>query len=157
MTAMLTQVYSLVSICDYVGISRQAYYKRLSIRSSKEKLYQNIEQLVIQNRQQKSRAGLRSIYHKEKLSSLLGINQFEQQMSVLGYALKPYRSYFKTTDSRGYFYRFDNLISGINLQRENHVIVGDITYYQSQNKLYYIFHFQDYYTLEVKGLIGMKP
>lgn len=156
MTALLTQGYGMVSICDYVGISRQAYHKRLSIRSSKEELYQDLEQLVIQNRKQKSRAGLRSIYHKEKLSSLLGINQFEQQMSALGHALKPYRSYLKTTDSRGYYYRFDNLISGINLQRENHVIVGDITYYQNQNKLYYIFHFLDYYTLEMKGLIGSK-
>ncbi len=154
MTKMRTQDHSLTSICNYIGISRQSYYKRLTKQSSKEQLYQSLEQVVLSNRQLKSRVGLRTIYYKEKLSSLLGVNQFEKQMSALGYSLKPYRSYLKTTDSRGHFYKFDNLISGIDITRENQVIVGDITYYQNAGKLYYIFHFQDYYTLEIKGLIG---
>lgn len=154
MTKMRTQDHSLTSICNYIGISRQSYYKRLKKRSSNEQLYQSLEQVVLSNRQIKSRVGLRTIYHKEKLSSLLGVNQFEQQMSALGHSLKPYRSYLKTTDSRGYFYKFNNLISGLNLTGENQVIVGDITYYQNAGELYYIFHFQDYYTLEIKGLIG---
>ena len=156
MTKMRTQGYSLSSICSYIGISRQAYYKRLCKQSSKEQLYQAIEQLVIKNRRIKSRVGLRTIYYKEQLSSLLGINQYEQQMSSLGYALKPYRSFLKTTDSRGHFNKFDNLISGLNLYAENLVIVGDITYYQNAGELYYIFHFIDYYTLELKGLLGSK-
>jgi transposase InsO family protein len=151
---MRTQDHSLTSICNYIGISRQSYHKRLTKQRSKEQLYQSLEQVVLSNRQLKSRVGLRTIYYKEKLSSLLGVNQFEQQMSALGYSLKPYRSYLKTTDSRGHFYKFDNLISGIDITRENQVIVGDITYYQNAGKLYYIFHFQDYYTLEIKGLIG---
>jgi transposase InsO family protein len=88
------------------------------------------------------------------MSSLLGLNQFEMQMSVCGFALKPYKSYIKTTDSRGHHYKYDNLIAGTMLQGENQVIVGDITYYQNASWLYYIFHFIDYYTLEVKGLVG---
>lgn len=156
MTTMRTKGYSLESICNLVGISRQAYHKRIKRRISKECLYQGLERLVISNRAKKSRVGLRTIYVKENLSSKLGINQFEKQMSSLGYALKPYRSYLKTTDSRGHYYKFDNLISGIDITRENQVIVGDITYYMSSTGLYYIFHFQDYYTLEVKGLIGSK-
>ncbi len=154
MIKMRTQGYSLASLCSYVGISRQAYHKQISKQDTKEQLYQEIEQLVIMNRSVKSRAGLRSIYYKENLSTLLGVNQFEQQMSALGYALKPYRSHFKTTDSRGQYNKFNNLISGLNLQRENHVIVGDITYYQNAGRLYYIFQFQDYYTMEIKGLLG---
>jgi transposase InsO family protein len=88
------------------------------------------------------------------LSSSLGLNQFEREMSVRGYALKPYKSYIKTTDSRGHHYKYDNFIAGMLLQGENQVIVGDITYYQNASGLYYIFHFIDYYTLEVKGLVG---
>lgn len=154
MNKMRTQDYSLANICSYVGISRQAYHKRISRQDVKEQLYQKVEQIVINNRVVKSRAGLRSIYYKENLSTLLGVNQFEQQMSALGYALKPYRSRFKTTDSRGHYYKFNNLISGLDLQRENQVIVGDITYYQNAGKLYYIFQFQDYYTMEIKGLLA---
>jgi transposase InsO family protein len=77
-------------------------------------------------------------------------------MSARGFALKPYKSYMKTTDSRGHHYKFDNLISGMQVKGENQVIVGDITYYQNASELYYIFHFVDYYTLEVKGLVGSK-
>lgn len=156
MTRLQAQGNSLISVCDYVGISRQAYYKRLLKRGKKEALYQSVEQLVIKNRQQKSRAGLRSIFHKEGLSSLLGLSQFEQQMSERGYALKPYKTFMKTTDSRGHHYKFDNLIAGQQVQGENQVIVGDITYYRGANELYYVFHFVDYYTLEIKGLVGSK-
>jgi transposase InsO family protein len=77
-------------------------------------------------------------------------------MSACGFALKPYKSYIKTTDSRGHHYKYNNLISGILIEGENQVIVGDITYYQNASGLYYIFHFIDYYTLEVKGLVGSK-
>ncbi len=66
------------------------------------------------------------------------------------------QSYIKTTDSRGGQYKFDNLIAGTQVQEKNHVIVGDITYYQNASGLYYIFHFIDYYNLEVKGLLGSK-
>lgn len=156
MEILHTQGYGLTSVCDFVGISRQAYHKRLEKQSSKEILYQSLEQIVLQNRQEKSRAGLRTIYHKEQLSPLLGINQFEQEMSARGLALKPYKSFIKTTDSKGHHYKFDNLISGIDIISENQVIVGDITYYQNAGELYYIFQFQDYYTLEMKGLVGSK-
>jgi len=156
MTIMHTHGHSLGSVCELVGISRQAYHKRIQKQSAKEVLYQSVEHLVIQNRQERSRAGLRTIYHKEGMSSLLGVNQFEQEMSARGFALKPYKSYIKTTDSRGHYYKFDNLIAGVQVQGENQVIVGDITYYQNTSGLYYIFHFVDYYTLEVKGLVGSK-
>lgn len=156
MVEMRTKGYSLTSVCKLVGISRQAYHKRLEKQSTRDELYQLLEQTVLKNRNVKSRAGLRTIYHKEQLSSLLGINQFEQQMSARGFALKPYRSFIKTTDSRGHHYKFDNLISGMDIKGESQVIVGDITYYQNRSGLYYIFQFQDYYTLEIKGLLGSK-
>ncbi len=156
MELMYKKGYSITSVCDLVCISRQAYYKRLQRNSTKEDLYQSMEQIVLDNRQMKSRAGLRSIYYKEQLSSLLGVNQFEQEMSARGYALKPYKSFRKTTDSRGRHYKFENLISGIEINTENQVIVGDITYYQNKGNIYYIFQFQDYYTLEIKGLLGSK-
>jgi transposase InsO family protein len=156
MSNLYNQGYSLSSVCDFIGITRQAYYKRLKKRDQKARLYAIAEEIVIKNRKVKTRSGLRSIYYKENLRSLLGINQFEKQMSMRGFALKPYRSYIKTTDSRGHHYKFDNLISGIEINNENQVIVGDITYYQNHTGLYYIFHFIDCYTLEVKGLVGTR-
>lgn len=157
MSRTISKGYFTKSVTDFIGISRQAFHKRLKKKFKRNDIYNYAEEKVIKNREVKSRAGLRSIFHKEQLSSLLGINQFEQQMSLRGYALKPYKSYIKTTDSRGHQYKFPNLIAGMNIRAANKVIVGDITYYRSDNgTLYYIFHFLDYYTLEIKGLVGSK-
>jgi len=151
-----TKGYTTESVCRFIGISRQAYYKRLHKSEAKRELYNELEEVVKSNRQYKSRSGLRVIYHKEEMSSLLGINQFEKEMSSRGYALQAYKSYIKTTDSRGKHYLFDNLIEGIEVNRESQVIVGDITYYQNIIGLYYIFQFTDVYTMEIKGIIGGK-
>lgn len=148
--------HSLTMICEFMEISRQAYYKQMQRSEKKGALYDSLEQIVIQNRGQKSRAGLRSIFYKDKLSSLLGVNQFEQEMSARGFALKPVKSRIKTTDSRGHAFKFDNLISDLEINGENQLIVGDITYYSNKGNLYYIFQFQDYYTLEIKGLTGSQ-
>jgi putative transposase len=156
MTCMRRQGYSLTSVCKFIGMSPQAYHQRLKKQNEKEGLYQVLEEVVIRNRQEKSRAGLRSIYYKEKLNSLLGINQFEQQMSARGHALKPYKSFIKTTDSRGHHHKYDNLITGLEINDKNRLIVGDIMYYRGKNKLYYIFQFQDYYTFEIKGMVGSE-
>jgi hypothetical protein len=151
-----TKGYTTESVCRYTGISRQAFYKRLHKSEARSELYNELEEVVISNRQHKSRSGLRAIYHKEEMSSLLGINQFEKEMSSRGYALQAYKSYIKTTDSRGKHYLFDNLIEGIEINKESQVIVGDITYYQNISGLYYIFQFTDVYTMEIKGIIGSK-
>jgi len=156
MTRTRTKGHTLKSICEYIGISQQAYHKRLKKDERKSEIYDFAEKIVIENRKKKSRSGLRSIYYKEKELACLGINQFEKQMSLRGHALKPYKKHVKTTDSSGDHYKFDNLVSGLKINGDNQVIVGDITYYQNNTGLYYIFHFVDYYTLEVKGLIGSK-
>ncbi len=156
MNNLNTKGYQISSLCSYVGISRQAYYKRLYQASNSNNLYNEMEDIVKKNRRIKSRAGLRTIYYKEDLSSLLGVNQFEKQMSNRGYALKPYRSFIKTTDSRGHQYKYNNLIAGKEINGTNQVIVGDITYYSHSSGLYYIFHFTDIYSLEIKGIVGSK-
>ena len=156
MKRMATKGHKVTSICSLAGISRQGYYKRIKRLEEREVLYNKVENIVIGNRIEKSRSGLRTIYYKENMSSLLGINQFEKEMSSRGYALPPYKTYKKTTDSRGKFYLFDNLIQGQEINNENQVIVGDITYYENQGELYYIFQFTDLFTKEIKGLVGSK-
>ena len=46
--------HSMLSVCDLVGISRQAYFKRLSTINSKGDLYNVLEGKVIDNRKQRS-------------------------------------------------------------------------------------------------------
>jgi len=148
--------YSVTYLIDFLGISRQGYYKRIKAQKESAVMVSDMENLVKKERSKKSRAGLRAIFHKNNLNGLVGINRFETQMSNLGYALRPYRSYIKTTDSRGHHNKFDNLVEGISVTGSNQVIVGDITYYRVGSILYYIFIFTDLYTLEIKGINASK-
>lgn len=152
MTVLKDQGYPITDICAMLKLTRQAYYKRLHQEDAKSKLFNCLEEKVLVNREHKSRVGLRTIYYKENLGAMIGVNQFEKEMSQRGHSLKPYKSYMKTTDSRGHHHKYDNLVSGLELNGENQVIVGDITYYGVYSSRYYIFSFVDYYTLEVKGL-----
>lgn len=154
MTTLNNKGYRLTDICAMLKITRQAYYKRLHQQEAKYKIFNHLEEKVLVNRHHKSRVGLRTIYYKENLDDIIGVNQFEKEMSLRGHSLKPYKSYMKTTDSRGHHHKYDNLVSGLELNGENQVIVGDITYYIVHSSLYFIFHFVDYYTLEIKGLIA---
>jgi len=156
MKNLIGKGYRLVEMCSMTGISRQAYYKRLKKESHDTRLYDQVEAFVIKNRKEKSRAGLRAIYYKEGLATMLGVNRFEKQMSLRGHALKPYRSFMKTTDSRGHHYKFGNLIMGKEVNGTNQVIVGDITYYRNHSNLFFIFTFTDIYSLDIKGIYGSK-
>jgi len=156
MSNVLTKGHQVSNVCVMIGISRQAYYKRMKRLERKSHQLSSLEQLVIKEREVKSRAGLRVIYHKNNLSSSLGINQFEKKMSSLGYALKPLKSFIKTTDSRGHHHKYDNLVSGKIINGDNQVISGDITYFQSSIGLFYIFLLTDLYTLEIKGIIASR-
>ena len=154
MTNTINKGHSVKSVCALLNISRQGYYKRVQKVKEREVLYNSLEQSVITIRQKKSRAGLRKIHIVKNLSRVIGINQFEEVMKERGYALMRYKSYMKTTDSRGKHYMFDNLVSGKVLDGENQAISGDFTYYTNREEKYYIFHFTDMYTNEVKALIG---
>lgn len=154
MKEIIGKGHSITEVCCMISISRQAYYKRIKKESQDTSLYDIVEVFVIKNRKRKSRSGLRSIYYKEGLTTMLGVNRFEKQMSLRGHALKPYRSFIKTTDSRGHHHKYKNLIAGKQINDINKVIVGDITYYRNQGVLYYIFTFTDIYSLEIKGIYG---
>ena len=86
MTILKDQGHKLSNICDMLGMSRQAYYKRLKHEEAKSGLYNHLESLVYANRQKKSRVGLRTIFYKENIGNLIGINQYEQLMSRRGYS-----------------------------------------------------------------------
>ena len=148
--------YPVTELTGLIGISRQAYYKRLKAKHSCSMLVSELEQLVKKERYKKSRAGLRAIFYKNNLNGLIGVNRFETQMSRMGYAIRPYRSFIKTTDSRGHHHKYDNLIEGMSITGPNQVVVGDITYYKVGSVVYYIFIFTDLYSLEIKGINGSQ-
>jgi len=142
--------YFAKEVFKMLNISKQYYHEQCAKISIQEHLIDQMEEQVVITRKSKSRAGLRTIWHKESLARQIGLNRFEKSMSARGYALPPVKKWIKTTDSRGHFGKCENLIKGLLLCGPNQLVVGDISYFKD----YYIFSLTDAYTLEIVALRG---
>lgn len=91
----------------------------------------------------------REIYFIVRPESV-GRDKFELICKNAGLNVKPVRSYFKTTDSRGVT-RFDDLLKGLSVTRKNQVWQSDITYYEVNGKFYYLTFIQDTYSKVIVG------
>ena len=56
--------YSIAYLTEYVGISRQSFYKRLKAKERNSVMVSDMEKLVKKERSIKSRAGLIAIFHR---------------------------------------------------------------------------------------------
>lgn len=144
-----------MSLCNYFGISRQAFYK-----SKKQIVKQELEtsmviELVQEKRRKMPRLGGRKLYHllKEDLSQIgkIGRDKFFKILGQHGLLVKPKKSYTKTTDSYHHFYKWTNLIKDLEITRPNQVWVSDITYIRTLNGFVYLFLITDLYSRKVIG------
>ena len=122
------------------GLRRQGVwqYKRQCIKLEIQTA--NFINLVTKLRKDHKRMGSRSLYYLAQQKSLeigMGINKFERTMSALGLLIKQNRKRIVTTIPAKHTY--PNKIEGLILTGINKVVVGDITYYKTRGKNYYIF------------------
>lgn len=140
------------AIYAVAGVSRQAYHQQ--IRQSKKVKNRDdlIVEKVIKFRKRHSRMGSRILFYALKIEGV-GVNTFESLLSSRGLSAKYKRKRIVTTT--GVYEDTDvNLISGLKISDINQVIAGDITYFKSGVKLFYIFTLKDTYSKRIVGLYG---
>lgn len=122
----------------------------------KEIMAKEILQKVYQARVRYSDMGARPLFHVLKLTEI-GINKFEQLLAKNGLNVQIKRKrWIKTTD--GVHDDLDvNLVKGLIIIDINKVIVGDITYYFTDDGvLYFVFSLKDAYSKRVIGIYGSE-
>lgn len=137
------------------GISRQAFYQRLTRKKQQEKLWNCILPEVIKYRKEKdTRAGSRSLFYNLDIKSKynIGVNKFEQLMATNRQTLRPLRVRIVTTQSVFQSWQYDNLINGLKITDINQVVVGDLTYVNIERFRYYIFCLTDLYSARIVGM-----
>jgi putative transposase len=92
---------------------------------------------------------LRAMYHKIGPQGL-GRDAFESMAKELGYKVSVKRSGARTTDSTGVV-RFDNLLQGKKLTRINQAFCSDITYFEINDRFYYLTFIMDCYSRKIVG------
>ena len=93
--------------------------------------------------------GVRSMYYMIRPDGI-GRDKFELLCKELGITTRRIRNYRITTDSRGVT-RFDNLTLNITLSRVNQLWQSDITYFEVNNRFYYITFIIDAFSRVIVG------
>jgi putative transposase len=132
------------------GISKQGYFKKLYSQKKRQELETEVIEKVKVNRQQHPQMGSRPLYYLVQPSSM-GINKFEELLKVQKLTLEVKRSYIRTTNSNHAYRRYANLVNGRGLNDINQVWVGDITYYITATRVYYITFVEDVYSRRILG------
>ncbi len=134
------------------GISRQGYFKQKHRQEKEMVTDQKLKNSVAEVRKKHPRMGSRSIHYHGTITEM-GVTKFEQWMSMNALTIAVRRKRIVTTRS-GPGKTYPNLIQGLTLTNINQLVAGDITYYQTKDKTYYIFTLKDLYSKRIVGITG---
>lgn len=138
----------------HVGVSRQAHQQWcIRDKTSQAQVTKMVEEVKQYRSAVDCRAGSRILFYnlevKERFG--IGVTKFEQILSREGMSLPVVRVKFVTTKSSKQSWNYKNLISGLEINRINQVIVGDITYIRHHGKRHFFFSEIDVYSGRIVG------
>ena len=151
---------SVAKACHLVGISRQAYYQRLTAETNQTNQHQTILQLVREQRMVQPRVGTRKLHYMLKVPMAehrikMGRDALFNLLRLARLLVLPKRAYHKTTHSHHRFYKHPNLLKSGALQvtpsRPEEVWVADITYLPTQTQNTYLSLVTDAYSRKIVG------
>ena len=142
--------------CEAMGVSRQAYYKRLDDMKEEKFKTEIILDLVAEKRRLMPRIGGKKLYDLLKndfvrLGYKLGRDGLFAVLREHDLLVKRRKSYIKTTNSFHRFRVYDNLILGMEVVRPNQVFVSDITYIRVGSSFMYLSLITDLYSRMIVG------
>lgn len=144
------QPFSMEALYKKAGITKQGYFTKLGRLKAHQLMEVDVIEKVKEIRHRHPRMGSRPLYHLLKPASM-GINKFEELLKIHELTLEVKKSYIRTTNSNHAFRRYANLVNGRELNGINQVWVGDITYYITAKRVYYITFIEDVYSRLVVG------
>ncbi len=143
-------------LCEVLGISKQALYKRKQKEFFTEQQDSVIINLVNQQRRIMPRIGTRKLYHMLKpqfdnLTIKIGRDTFFHVLRKNGMLVKRRKSFHRTTNSNHYFTKHPNRIKGIPITKPEQVWVSDITYIKCVEGHYFLSLVTDLYSKRIMG------
>jgi putative transposase len=146
----------LAKLCGWFGISRQAYYQNSwssHVNSVEDKLVLNEVNKI---REIHRRMGTRKLYELLQAFMLehsikMGRDALFDLLATNGLLVRKKRSSIFTTYSNHMFKKYPNLVKDFVPCRINELWVSDITYWQVNNRFYYISLITDAYSHKIVG------
>lgn len=141
--------YSLNKLYQSIGISKQAFHQRMDRNVQDRSIEEQVLLLVYRVREDHPTMGLRDMYFKIAPIEI-GRDRFEELCKQSGLMIERKHNLRRTTDSSGVI-RFDNLLTGLIINKPNQVWQSDITYYELNERFYYITFIIDAFTRVIVG------
>lgn len=146
--------------CQFMGVSRQAYYQGRRRSAERGQRAEAVVQLVKEQRMRQPRLGTRKLHHllSEPLQCqgiALGRDAMFDVLRNARMLVPIRRAYHKTTNSHHHLRRHPNLVkegpSQINVQRSEQLWVADITYLPTAGKAVYLSLVTDAHSRKIVG------
>lgn len=143
-----------------MGISRQAYYKRIHSESARHAQACTVTRLVQDVRIRQPRIGTRKLHHLlgprlVELGIKLGRDRLFETLRAARLLVMPRRAYHKTTQSHHRFRRHPNLLKAgpeqVIPNAPEQVWVADITYLPTADQFVYLSLVTDAYSRKIVG------
>jgi putative transposase len=141
--------FSLNKLYQSIGLSKQAFHQRMDRYLQERSIEEQILMLVYRVREDHPTMGLRDIYFKTTPIGI-GRDRFEVLCKQSGLMVERTHNLRRTTDSSGVI-RFENLLIGLVINKPNQVWQSDITYFELNERFYYITFIIDAFTRVIVG------
>ncbi|KAJ8740347.1 IS3 family transposase [Aeromonas veronii] len=150
---------TIVRACLFLGISRQAYYKRNRVADERHAQGLQVVRFVRQVRLRQPRVGTRKLHYllqgQDDDGLKVGRDRLFQILAEHRLLVPPRRAYHKTTHSFHRFYRHPNLLKAgpeqVTPVAPEQVWVADITYLPARSGPLYLSLVTDAYSRKIVG------
>jgi putative transposase len=146
--------------CRFMGISRQAYYKRAACESRRREQHMTVVELVKDERRCQPRIGTRKLHHMlheplEREGIRIGRDALFALLRRASMLVRPLRAFHKTTNSRHVYRRHPNLLKDgpakVVATGCEQVWVADLTYLRTKERMVYVSLVTDAYSRKIMG------
>ena len=148
--------FSIDAICDAFSLKRDAYYKYQKRFVVKKQLEQTVISLVQKSRRTLPREGTRKLIKSlqddfKKHHLKIGRDQLFRILRENELLVKRKKYSSRTTNSYHRFYKYDNIIKDLKINRPDQVWASDITYIRTINGFCYLALITDMYSRKIVG------
>lgn len=136
-------------VYQYTGYAKQAFHQKMNRHLCQRGRELLLLPIIAELRNEHPEVAARQLYWILQPGNI-GRDRFEKLCFENGFKLERSRAYKRTTDSSGVI-RFPNLIAGVEFTYINQAWSSDITYYQIEDRFYYLTFIIDLFSRRIVG------
>tara|TARA_R110002096_G_C14546075_1_gene718814 strand:+ start:493 stop:1350 length:858 start_codon:yes stop_codon:yes gene_type:complete len=148
--------FSIFTICNGYDLTRDAFYKYKKRYVKRIKIENQVLEIVHKRRRTLPREGARKLMQSlkidfEKHNIKIGRDQLLRILRDNNLLIRRKKYSFRTTNSHHRFYKYNNSIKDITINRSNQVWAADITYIRTIKGFCYLALITDMYSRKIVG------